>query len=188
LTKLLEKTRTEDRWLAEGKKRFIDKGIQGINIDEIGKSLNLARTSFYHFFKSKDGYLLRIFEQWEKDGTDEIIDRYSIIKDPVDRLTQLVYDVFTHNLENELFLFQLRLLAYTNSTALKIVRRAENKRKKFITNFFTDMGYSNKESAKKALYFYIYSVGRIDTSGHKKFSMKEIAEIVEELKEITKIN
>ena len=43
-------------------KTVIKKGVEAVNIDEMSKKLGVAKTSFYHFFKSKSEFLDRLFK------------------------------------------------------------------------------------------------------------------------------
>jgi AcrR family transcriptional regulator len=128
------------RWLKEGKKRYANDGIKGININEMSKSIGVSKTSFYFHFKTKEEYLKHLYNYWIEEGSTSVMNKVAIIDDLHARFRKLMELAF-HNVENDKFLFQLRMLAYTNSTALQFVKRVENKRKKYATKFFTDMGY-----------------------------------------------
>ncbi len=57
----------KDVWLEEAHIRFFEQGITGINIEDISKTIGVAKTSFYHFFNKLDiksmAELVRITEQ-----------------------------------------------------------------------------------------------------------------------------
>ena len=40
-----------------------------INVDTISKKIGVSRTSFYHLFGNKSGFVERIGEYWEYSGT-----------------------------------------------------------------------------------------------------------------------
>jgi len=175
-------------WLKEGLTRFAEQGIDGVNIDELSKSIGIAKTSFYHFFKSKNSFLEKLFEKWENEGTVSIIEKLSAIDDPVKRFESVIKYVFKENIENEIFLIQLQRFAMVNPIGAKYFKRVKSKRMKFTLKFFTDMGLDGNEAEKKAMLWYTYATGRIFNKENKKFSKSEILSVIEELKYVTRIS
>jgi len=109
-------------WLKEGKKRFAQLGISDINIDEISKSIGVAKSSFYFLFKSKENFLIELYKYWEHEGTLRIMGVVDLIKDPLAKLQTLTEYVYT-NLENDQFMLQLMNYAETNKHAANILKR-----------------------------------------------------------------
>lgn len=177
----------KDIWLKEAHSRFVDQGISGININEISNSLGVAKTSFYHFFNSKAEFLEELFKKWEYEGTDIDITNFSKINDPILRFEKVIKNGFTNNMKNEIFLMQLQNFAHIDTTAKKYLNKVKKKRMAFTLKFFTDMGYDNGESKKKAMLWYTYAVGRISNKDNKKFSKKELLSVIEEIKYIIRI-
>ncbi len=60
-------------WLKVGIKRFAADGLEGLNINEISAEIKISKTSFYHFFGSKQEYINELFEHWLQEGTINII-------------------------------------------------------------------------------------------------------------------
>jgi AcrR family transcriptional regulator len=168
-------------WFKVGKEEFIDHGISGLNIERLSRRANVAKSSFYHFFKSKDDYLNQLIDHWIDEGTRAIVERFAVIDDPHDRLRKLVHYVFTNNVENELFLFQLKSLARTNKRIRKIIDQVEQERVSFIKNILRDMGLSDKTATTRSLFLYIYFVGRVE---FEKFNPKAVDKIEQELDEL----
>lgn len=178
----------KDVWLEEAHIRFFEQGITGINIEDISKTIGVAKTSFYHFFNSKEEFLEKLFEKWEYEGTDLLIAKFSPISDPISRIENVLNYVFTKNIENEIFLMQLQRLALIDTLAAKYLIRAKKKRMAFTLKFFTDMGYETLDAEKKAMLWYTYATGRITNKDNKKFSNEEILSVNEEIKYVTRIN
>ena len=50
-----------NNFLNIGIKRFADRGIDGIRIDEICDEVGVAKSSFYHYFGNKEGFIDQLF-------------------------------------------------------------------------------------------------------------------------------
>jgi AcrR family transcriptional regulator len=169
------------RWLNEGKKRFANEGVQGINIKEMANSIGVAKTSFYHHFKTRDEYLKCLLEYWVEDGTLQIMNKVAIIENPYARLSKLTELAF-NNIENDKFLFHLRSYAQKDKYAASVIKKLENNRLKFLTKIFTEMNCSISEAKKKAKTYYIYYLGFFEFHKFNGISNRLIKETVNEMK------
>ena len=142
----------------------------------------MAKSSFYHFFKSKDDYLDQLIDHWIGEGTRAIAERFSVIDDPWDRFRKLVRYVFSHNVENELFLFQLKSLARADKRIRKIIDQVEKERIGFLKNILTDMGLSDKTATTRSLFLYIYFVGRVEFEKFNPLAAEKIEKDLDNLK------
>jgi AcrR family transcriptional regulator len=168
-------------WFKVGKEEFIERGINGINVERLSRRASVAKSSFYHFFKSKDDYLDRLIDHWIEEGTRAITDKFAIIEDPKDRFRKLVRFVFTYNVENELFLFQLKSLARTNSRVRKIIDRVENERIQFLKNILIDMGMPEITATTRSQILYIYFVGRVEFEKFNPLAAEKIEKDIDDL-------
>ena len=119
------------RWLAEGKRRFANEGIKGININEMAKSIGVAKSSFYFMFKNQQVYWKELLKYWEIEGTYQITERVSVIDDPKAKFRKLM-ELALDNNENDRFLFMLRPYAQVNPEAKRVLSRIENFREGFL--------------------------------------------------------
>jgi len=168
------------QWLIEGKKRFANEGIKGINVQEMSKSLGVAKTSFYFHFKTKDEYLRHLFDFWVEDGTNRIMNTVAIIDDPHVRFRKVMEFAF-NNIENDKFLFHMREYAQQDTYAANILKKSENSRIKYIAKIFTEMDYSSKVSKKKAKDVYMFYLGFFEFHKYNGISNKVIKETVDEI-------
>ena len=89
-------------WIMAGRDQFAEHGLKGINIDHLSMSVGVARTSFYHFFKTKDQFLKEIVDYWIEDGSERLIKNFEKVKDPKERL-MTVYELALRNKINDQF-------------------------------------------------------------------------------------
>lgn len=168
------------RWLKEGKKRFAREGIKGINVNEMSKSLGVAKTSFYFHFNTKEEYLKLLFNYWIEDGSIRIMNTVAIIDDPNTRFRKLLKLAF-NNIENDKFLFHIREYAQRDSYAESILKQMENSRFKFLNKIFTEMGFSPSLAKKKSKEIYFYYLGFFEFHKHNGISSKLLNNTVDEI-------
>jgi AcrR family transcriptional regulator len=167
-------------WLKEGKKRFAQNGISGLNILEMSKWIRVAKTSFYFLFKSKDEYFKQLLKYWVEDGTNRVINTVAVIDDPHARFRKLM-ELALNNIENDKFLFHLRGYAQNNAYAANVLKDLENSRLNYLTKIFTEMGYTRKVAKKKAYDVYFFYLGFFEYHKHNGISSKMVKETVDEI-------
>ena len=153
------KNSSKEKWLIEGKKIVVKKGVEAINIDEISKKIGVAKTSFYHFFRSKSNFLEILFQKGIEDGTDRVIKLVHQESGPWNRIEKLIHTVVDHNSQNELFLRGLRTYGLHNKKTLTLIRETELKRMQFLKGLLLEAGLSENEAEEKSQYFYLYTLG-----------------------------
>ncbi|WP_230878479.1 TetR/AcrR family transcriptional regulator [Planomonospora sp. ID67723] len=69
-------TRTpRDRWVEEGLQALAAGGPDAVRIEALAKRLGVTKGGFYGFFADRDALLEAMLEVWERESTDEVIDR-----------------------------------------------------------------------------------------------------------------
>ena len=54
-------------WLEQGILEVIESGIDGFNVDVLCSKIGVAKTSFYHFFGSRDNFLDNLIDFWSTE-------------------------------------------------------------------------------------------------------------------------
>ena len=135
-----------NNFLNIGIKRFADRGIDGIRIDEICDEVGVAKSSFYHYFGNKEGFIDQLFEYWYIITTDSVYDKIKHIDDAVERFSALK-ELIDSNVEVEYCFLQMKLFALTNEKAREVVDRAKQKRFDVLFEIFKMAGQSDEEAA-----------------------------------------
>ena len=69
-------TRTpRDRWVEEGLRALAAGGIDAVRVEALAKSLGVSKGGFYGYFADRDALLEAMLDTWERESTDEVIDR-----------------------------------------------------------------------------------------------------------------
>lgn len=67
-----EKARIEKLLLAEGERLFIAHGLKKVTIDDLARSVNIAKASFYKFYDSKEHLFLAIVQKQRQDVLQQL--------------------------------------------------------------------------------------------------------------------
>jgi AcrR family transcriptional regulator len=69
-------TRTpRDRWIEEGLQALAGGGPDAVRVEALAKQLGVTKGGFYGFFTDRDALLEAMLDAWERESTDEVIDR-----------------------------------------------------------------------------------------------------------------
>ena len=69
-------TRTpRDRWIEEGLQALAAGGPDAVRVEALAKKLGVTKGGFYGFFADRDALLEALLDAWERESTDEVIDR-----------------------------------------------------------------------------------------------------------------
>lgn len=67
-----DKERIRRQLLAEGRSRMLAEGIAKTNIDELAKNAGIAKGTFYHFFPSKQDFILEIIHSYQQEKLSQL--------------------------------------------------------------------------------------------------------------------
>ena len=151
-----------NKWLDLGIKRFANQGFSGLNIDEMSKEVGSAKTSFYHFFGSKDEFFEQLLEYWQAEGTVRIMKEIMAFMDPVEAFHELTSQIINTNHIHERFLSQLRKYVDTNAKAKAFVEETMQLRITFLTGLYARAGLSPEHSQQRARAYMIYYLGLME--------------------------
>lgn len=64
-----------DRWVEEGLRALADGGPDAVRVEALAKRLGVTKGGFYGYFADRDALLRAMLDAWERESTDEVIDR-----------------------------------------------------------------------------------------------------------------
>ena len=167
-------------WLDEGIKRIADRGLSGLNISEIAESIDISKSSFYHYFNTKEEYLEQLLEYWEEEGTVRIIKSFLLMPEQENPVYNLIKGVFELNFTNECVLQHLRISMKQNPLIESKVNQVEKMRISFIATLINKQGLSSKEALHKSNQVYIHFLGSLALCNLQKPSAEQIKNIMED--------
>ncbi|WP_207943225.1 TetR/AcrR family transcriptional regulator [Actinomadura sp. KC345] len=64
-----------DRWVEEGLRALAAGGVDAVRVEALAKRLGVTKGGFYGYFADRDALLTAMLDAWERESTDEVIDR-----------------------------------------------------------------------------------------------------------------
>ncbi|WP_344904916.1 helix-turn-helix domain-containing protein [Actinomadura meridiana] len=64
-----------DRWVEEGLRALADGGPDAVRVEALAKRLGVTKGGFYGYFADRDALLEAMLDVWERESTDEVIER-----------------------------------------------------------------------------------------------------------------
>ena len=147
-------------FLDVGIRRFADRGIDGIKIDEICEDVGVAKSSFYHYFGSKKGFVDKLFEYWYDITHTSTIEEVKNINNARDRFLKLK-ETIDSNMDIEYFFLQLKLFALTNIKAQEVIEKTSLTRYNIVFEIFKMAGNSDKEADMNTRVWTMIYYGRV---------------------------
>ena len=148
-------------WLDAGISRIAKYGLSGINVSEMAEEIKIAKSSFYHYFATKDEYLLQLLEYWEEEGTIRIIKNALLHPDTKQPVRHVLENVLEINFVHECVLQQFRVSSFDNKNIYKKVTEIDQIRVSFLTGLLDKSDYSGTEAKIRAKQVYIFFLGTL---------------------------
>jgi AcrR family transcriptional regulator len=149
-------------WLAAAKQALLDAGLDAVKVQPLAGRLNIARTSFYWFFKDRTALLEALLEDWEAKNTGafvEACDAYAeTITEGLLNLIAVFHDesVFEPRLD-----FAVRSWAHQSDAVTARINAADERRLAAIRGMFERFGYATDEADVRARTVYLVQIGYI---------------------------
>ncbi|MER7107428.1 TetR/AcrR family transcriptional regulator [Streptomyces sp. NPDC000229] len=64
-----------ERWVEEGLRMLAAGGPDAVRVEALAKRLGVTKGGFYGYFADRDALLGAMLDSWERESTDEVIDR-----------------------------------------------------------------------------------------------------------------
>lgn len=149
-------------WLEAAKQAIIEQGADAVKIQPMATRLNIARTSFYWFFKDRQALLEALLDSWEAKNTGAFMDACEAyagsIAEAVLNLIVVFYDdtLFEPQLD-----FAVRGWAHQSDAVAARVNRADEARLAALRKMFERFGFAPEEADVRARTVYLTQIGYI---------------------------
>ncbi|CAM5432381.1 TetR/AcrR family transcriptional regulator [Streptomyces tanashiensis] len=64
-----------ERWVEEGLRVLADGGPDAVRVEALAKRLGVTKGGFYGYFADRDALLSAMLDTWEREATDQVVDR-----------------------------------------------------------------------------------------------------------------
>lgn len=152
---------TRQDWLDLALKTLVEDGIDQVKVQSMARKLNVARSSFYWQFESREALLKAMLEDWLRKNTSPIIER---AMRPAGDITTAVINVFECWIDETLFDptldMAVRLWARHAAEVRAVVTEADGIRMDALRRMFLRYGYAEEEALIRARTLYYTQIGQ----------------------------
>ncbi len=169
---------TRQDWLDSAREVLISEGEGGVKVLAIGERLQVARSSFYWYFKDRQDLLDALLEDWERTNTAFLVRHCEL---PADTITGAVCNFFRCFIDPGLFDqrldFAVREWARRDATVRREIDRADDTRLAAVAAMFRRHGYTDEEADIRARILYFQQLGyhALDQNEPIRLRMKRLA-------------
>lgn len=151
-----------EAWLDAAYDLLISTGVDSIRIVPLAETLNLARTSFYWFFKDRSALLEALLDRWRSKNTDTLVRQTRLYAESI---TEAVFNVFDCWLDPKLFdshfEFSVRSWALQSPEVAVEIHHADTVRIEALTTMFLRFGFDPLAADVRARTIYLTQIGYI---------------------------
>jgi AcrR family transcriptional regulator len=132
-------------------------GLAAAAVEPLARRLGVTKGSFYWHFADRDALLASALARWEKQFTEDIIDRVAQLDDPRARLEQLIAQ---SSLSEAAARFHAALSAAADHPAVRpVLARVTARRLEYLEECFAAIGLPPARARQRALLAYAAYVG-----------------------------
>ena len=124
-------------------------GTYSFKIDVLARNVGIAKSSFYHLFKSKEEFFVHLARYWAWSGTFAYGEKIKLLETPQDKFQTLIRAIYKDRVQG-LTWIQLRNLAVKLDNIKNILIEVEKARLEIVGSILEEMGFSKKDARIKA--------------------------------------
>lgn len=149
-------------WMDAGRQALISSGVDAVKIQPLASQLQIARTSFYWFFKDRNALLDALLEEWDAKNTGAFIEACGAYAETISEAVLNLIVVFHDEALFEPQLdFAIRGWAHKSDVAAARVHEADEARLATIRAMFMRFGFAEDEADVRARTVYLTQIGYI---------------------------
>ncbi len=154
---------TREDWIAAALDTLISDGVDQVKVLTLSEKLDVSRSSFYWYFKSRQQLLDTLLAHWQATNTAAMVAQAEA---PAPTITAAVCNVWHCVIDPELFNipldFAVRDWARRSGAVSRVVDAGDAARLGALTGMFTRFGYETLEAEARARALYYMQIGYND--------------------------
>ncbi|TPN57977.1 TetR/AcrR family transcriptional regulator [Mesorhizobium sp. B1-1-4] len=151
---------TREDWLKLALETLISDGVESVRVQTLGQKLDVSRSSFYWYFKSRQDLLDQLLDYWRQTNTRFIVERAAR---PSATVIRGVMSIFECWVDEKLFDPQLDFAIRAWARRSPVIRRAldeaDEERVNAIRDMFRRHGYDEEDAFVRARVLYFMQIG-----------------------------
>ena len=151
---------TRQDWLNAAMEVLIGDGVDQVKILALANRMGVSRSSFYWYFKDRQGLLDALLEEWQGTNTDALVRAAGI---EADTITAAVGNVFLGFLDANAFNtaldFAVRDWARRSGEVKRVLDQSDARRIEALAAMFARFGYDKGDARTRAKVLYYMQIG-----------------------------
>lgn len=151
---------TRDDWIRVALDTLVSEGVDQVKILTLSKKIDVSRSSFYWYFRSRQQLLDALLEIWRDTNTQAILERADA---PAATLTQAVLNVFECWVDENVFDprldFAVREWARRSGSVRHVVDKADDARVSALSRMYSRFGFDETDAFVRARVLYFMQIG-----------------------------
>ncbi|MCA0000414.1 MULTISPECIES: TetR/AcrR family transcriptional regulator [unclassified Mesorhizobium] len=151
---------TREDWLKLALETLISDGVESVRVQTLGQKLDVSRSSFYWYFKSRQDLLDQLLDYWRQTNTRFIVERAAR---PSATVIRGVMSIFECWVDEKLFDpqldFAIRAWARRSPAIRRALDEADEERVDAIRDMFRRHGYDEEDAFVRARVLYFMQIG-----------------------------
>jgi len=139
---------------------LVSEGVDNVKVLSLAQKLEVSRSSFYWFFRSRGDLLEQLLAHWRETNTKAIVDSASL---PASTIIDAVLNIFTSWVDERFFDprldFAIREWARRSGHVRRAVDQADDARVEAIKSMFQRHGYTERDAFMRARVLYFMQIG-----------------------------
>ena len=153
---------SRELWLTAAYEMLVRAGVDAVRIQPLGKSLRLSRTSFYWFFKDREGLLDALLGLWREKNTGGLVRQAAAYSESIAEAILNVFDCWLdEGLFDSHFEFAVRSWALQSPQVTAEIAGADETRIAALAAMFTRHGFELAAAEVRARTIYLTQIGYI---------------------------
>ncbi len=151
---------SREDWITVAMDVLVSQGVDQVKILGLSERLDVSRSSFYWYFKSRKALLDALLEAWEEANTRSLI---AACAEPAPTITAAVCNLFKCFVNQDLFDpqldFAIREWSRRSGPVRRVVDRSDEARLAAIAGMFERHGYAPEDAVVRARILYYMQLG-----------------------------
>jgi AcrR family transcriptional regulator len=153
------KSQTEKRGRSDWEETALDAmaagGLSSLAIPELARTLGVTKGSFYWHFRSLDALIETSLQRWEESDASAVLE-LEAVRDPRARLRAAFSEARHSSRPHALY---VALSASGDKRVTAVLRRISDRRLRFLTAAYVDLGFERAEAENRAMLAYLAYIG-----------------------------
>jgi AcrR family transcriptional regulator len=173
---------SRERWIEAALAALAENGVEAVAVEPLARRLGVTKGSFYWHFRDRDELLAATLAEWERERTEELIERLDSIEDPRERLAEWARHAFV---ADKALLVGLHAAA-EHPLVAPVLRRVTERRIEWLADLFREAGVAPAAARRRARLLYsadlgLFQVGRALSDSET--SERELRALIREIQD-----